>query len=114
MRFNFVDRGNKMDKEKNKNQEKTSGDFISEADVKAQEEKKPAKKTKKSGKPGFFKRIGLKIKDVFSELKRVTWPTFPKVVKQTGVVLVVVLLFLVVITAFDFGLFELLKLVVPE
>ncbi|MBR5192312.1 MAG: preprotein translocase subunit SecE [Clostridia bacterium] len=73
-----------------------------------------AKKTKKNGKPGFFKRIGLKIKDVFSELKKVNWPTFSKVVKQTGIVLAVVLLFLVIITAFDTGLTELLQLVAPR
>ena len=77
-------------------------------------EKESKKAKKKDGKPGFFKRMGIKIKDVFSELKRVTWPTFPKVVKQTGVVLVVVLAFLVVITAFDSGLLELLKLVAPK
>ena len=75
---------------------------------------KEAKRSKKSGKPGFFKRVGQKIKDVFSELKRVTWPNFPKVVKQTGVVLVVVLAFLVIITAFDTGLLELLKLISPK
>ena len=69
---------------------------------------------KKDGKPGFFKRVGTKIKDVFSELKRVTWPTFPKVVKKTGVVLVVVLVFLVIITAFDTGLLNLLTLVAPR
>ena len=55
--------------------------------------------------------MGAKIKDVFSELKKVSWPTFSKVVKQTGIVLVVVLLFLIVITAFDFGLLQLLNLV---
>lgn len=74
-----------------------------------QTEKKPAKKDKK---PGFFKRLGSKMKDIFSELKKVSWPTFTKVVKQTGVVIVVVLAFLVVITAFDFGLLQLLKLIV--
>lgn len=82
-----------------------------EQENKAQEAKRAAKKDKK---PGFFKRLGAKIKDVFSELKRVTWPTFPKVVKKTGVVLVVVLVFLVIITAFDTGLLELLKLVAPR
>ncbi len=75
---------------------------------------KKAQYAKKSGKPGFFSRIGTKIKDVFSELKKVNWPNFSKVVKQTGVVLAVVLLFLVIITAFDFGLYELLKLVSPK
>ena len=82
-----------------------------EQEIKAKEAKKAKKK---DGKPGFFKRIGMKIKDVFSELKRVTWPTFPKVVKKTGVVLVVVLLFLVIITAFDTGLLNLLTLVAPR
>ena len=71
------------------------------------EAKTDAKKAKKkNGKP--------KIKDVFSELKKVTWPTFPKVVKKTGVVLVVVIAFLVVITAFDYGLMQLLELIAPR
>ena len=82
-----------------------------ELEIKKQEAKKAKKK---DGKPGFFKRMGIKIKDTFSELKRVTWPTFPKVVKKTGVVLVVVLAFLVVITAFDSGLLQLLTLVSPR
>ena len=82
-----------------------------EQEIKAKEAKKAKKK---DGKPNFFKRLAMKTRDVFSELKRVTWPTFPKVVKQTGVVLVVVLAFLVVITAFDSGLLELLKLVAPR
>ncbi|MBQ4098132.1 MAG: preprotein translocase subunit SecE [Clostridia bacterium] len=69
------------------------------------------KSNKKNKKPGFFARMGAKIKDVFSELKKVTWPSFGKVVKQTGIVIAVVLVFLVVITAFDFGLSELLKLI---
>lgn len=85
------------------------------AGVNVGEQTKAVKKTKKKDKkPNFFVRIGLKIKDIFSELKKVSWPTFGKVVKQTGIVLVVVLIFLVVITAFDFGLYELLKLVAPK
>lgn len=82
-----------------------------EQEIKAKEAKKAKKK---DGKPNFFKRIGMKLKDVFSELKRVTWPNFPKVVKKTGIVLVVVLAFLVVITAFDSGLLQLLTLVSPR
>lgn len=61
-------------------------------------------------KPNFFVRAGRKIKEVFSELKRVTWPTFPKVVKATCVVLVVVIVFLVVVTGINYGLNELLRL----
>lgn len=73
-------------------------------------EKKETKK--KSDKPGFFKRIWIKIKEVFSELKKVTWPTFGKVVKQTGVVIAVVAVFLVAITLMDWALTALLGLLV--
>jgi len=74
-------------------------------------ETKPVKKTEKNknGKPGFFARLGKKFKDTFSELKKVTWPTFPKVLKSTGIVLGVVLIFMVAVTAIDSGLLELLK-----
>jgi len=82
------------------------------ANEKSKDVKKEAKKKEK--KPGFFKRLGGKIKDIFSELKKVSWPGFAKVVKQTAVVLVVVLVFLVVIFGFDFGLQALLKLVSPN
>ena len=62
-------------------------------------------------KPNIFVRMGRKLKETFSELKRVTWPTFPKVVKATCVVLVVVISFTVVITAINYGLQELLKVI---
>lgn len=66
-----------------------------------------AKEKGKEKKPG----LGKKIKDVFSELKRVTWPTFPKVLKATGVVLAVVLVFLAVATGINQGLQKLLELI---
>ena len=101
-------RGKAMD-----NKKTAQGDFVDTA--KPVEAKTDAKKAKKkNGKPNIFKRLGAKIKDVFSELKKVTWPTFSKVVKKTGVVLVVVLAFLVVITAFDYGLLQLLELIAPR
>lgn len=65
----------------------------------------------KGKKPNIFVRMGRKLKEVFSELKRVTWPTFPKVLKATGVVLVVVLVFLVVVTGINQGLQRLLELI---
>ena len=64
----------------------------------------------KNKKPNWFKRAGAKIKETFSELKRVTWPKFGTVVKTTGVVLVIVLAFLIIVSAVDLGLAELLKL----
>lgn len=102
-----------------KKDKETKGGFITDEDVKvAAEEKKEQEKVKKAkkknGKPGFFKRLWGKIKDVFSELKKVSWPSFSKVVAKTGVVLAVVLVFLIVITAFDTGLMQLLKLIAPR
>ena len=69
------------------------------------------KNDNKVNKPNFFVRMGRKFKETFSELKKVSWPTFPKVVKATCVVLVVVLSFLVVATAINYGLNELLHLI---
>ena len=62
-------------------------------------------------KPNIVGRMGRKLKENISEAERVTWPTFPKVLKSTGVVLVVVLVFLVVVTGINFGLQALLDLV---
>ena len=64
----------------------------------------------KNKKPNWFRRVGAKIKETFSEIKRVTWPKLPTALKTTGVVLVIVAVFLVVVTAVDLGLAELLKL----
>ena len=64
----------------------------------------------KNKKPNWFRRVGAKIKETFSELKRVSWPKFSTVVKTTGVVLVIVAAFLAVVTFVDWGLFELLEL----
>lgn len=64
----------------------------------------PAKK-KKGG-------LGKKLREVFSELKKVTWPTMKETMKQLGIVIAVVLFFLIIITAADFGLGKLLSLIV--
>lgn len=55
-------------------------------------------KTKKSGRFGkFFRELG-------SELKKVSWPTFGKTMKQTGIVLIVTCSFLFVVMGIDAGL----------
>ena len=64
----------------------------------------------KNKKPSWFRRVGAKIKETFSELKRVTWPTFPTVLKTTGVVLVIVFAFLVIVAGVDWSLEKLLGL----
>ncbi|PWM48020.1 MAG: preprotein translocase subunit SecE [Bacillota bacterium] len=62
-------------------------------------------------KPNLFVRMGRKLKEVFSELKKVTWPTFGKVIKSTGAVLAVVIVFLIVFTGINYGLSKLLELI---
>lgn len=72
---------------------------------------KSVKKPVKNKKPNIFKRMWGKIKEVFSELKKVTWPDFKTVMKQLGCVLVTVVLVLVIILLMDLGLEQLLKLI---
>lgn len=52
---------------------------------------------KSSGDGRKFRRV----RETWSELKKVTWPTPGTVVKSTGVVLLVVAIFLLVLLAFD-------------
>lgn len=65
-------------------------------------EKGKTDKSKKDKKPK--KSLGRKIGEIFSELKKVTWPSFGKVVKQTAVVMGFVLLCAVVLFAMCFVL----------
>jgi preprotein translocase subunit SecE len=65
----------------------------------------------KNKKPNWFRRVGAKFKETFSELKRVTWPKFGTVLKTTGVVLVIVVAFLAIVTGVDRLLTWLLKLI---
>ncbi len=65
----------------------------------------------KNKKPNWFRRVGAKFKETFSELKRVSWPKFSTVLKTTGVVLVIVAVFLVAVTGVDLLLNWLLGLV---
>ena len=60
---------------------------------------KNKKDTKKANQP---KRS--KTKETVSELKKVSWPSFGTVVKKTGVVLTVVVIFTIVLFGFDFVL----------
>ena len=68
-----------------------------------------SKKQDKNKKPNFFVPMGRKLKETFSELKRVSWPSFGKAMKATGIVLAIVLAFIVVVTGVNYGFSELLK-----
>lgn len=68
-------------------------------------QEKPAKKekAKKDKKPREHK-LGRKVKETTSELKKVSWPSFGQVCKRTGIVLA----FVVLATAILFGIDSLL------
>ncbi len=72
--------------------------------------KQTAEKKKKK-EPGKVRRW---FKDFFSELKKVTWPSFSQVLKQTGTVLLVTVCFLLVLMAFDSLFGFLYRLLVGE
>lgn len=80
-------------------EEATTNDDYEEIVVEEGETKQKGKKQSKNQKPS-------KLKGAFSELKKVTWPGFGRVVKETLVVLSVTIIFLVVI----FGIDQLLSL----
>lgn len=60
---------------------------------------KQSKTSKKKAKPEKQKRS--RMKETISELKKVSWPSFKQACKQTGTVLVVVAVFMLVILGID-------------
>ena len=72
---------------------------------KSNKKDKSAKNSKSAKKPKKEKRgLGKRVKETMSELKKVSWPTFGKTVKQTGMVISVV----VICTLVLFGIESLL------
>ena len=59
-------------------------------------ENKPSNPEKKNKRKGWFR--GFK-----SEIKKIVWPSWKQVLKNTGVVLVIILVFAVIIGALDFA-----------
>lgn len=64
---------------------------------KQSDKKATSKKNKKEKKGG----VGKMIKESVSEIKKVNWPTFGKVVKQTGMVITVVLICTLILFGMD-------------
>ncbi|MBQ9795711.1 MAG: preprotein translocase subunit SecE [Clostridia bacterium] len=67
-------------------------------EVKAKDVAKDKKKKEKAKKPS---KVAKTLKDTGNELKKVSWPGFKQVVKQTGIVLAFVLIFGVVLFGFE-------------
>lgn len=107
---------------KNKNQMVASEGLVSNAPLKnanlsgdnTSKDIKPDKGQPKNKKGDKKLKAGPKLKkafrEMFSELKKVNWPTAKKTASMFGIVVVVVLFFLVVISAFDYGIMQLIKL----
>ena len=86
-----------------KNNQTSSNDVVVKTnnkvvEVKAKDVAKNKKKKDKAKKPS---KIAKSLKDTGNELKKVSWPGFKQVVKQTGIVLVFVLVFAVVLFGFE-------------
>ena len=86
---------------KNKKKDKASIDASTKVD-----KKKAKTKKKKNDKPR--RNYG---KEVVSELKKVNWPSFKKACKQTGTVLAVVSIFMLVVFGIDSLVAWILKLI---
>ena len=61
-------------------------------------------KAQKSDKPGFFARLGKKLKGLKSEFKKIKWANLKSTTKSFGLVLVGLIVFGVVIGLVDLGL----------
>ena len=80
------------------------------AEQKAQKlKRKDRVKANRKERVGMIKRL----RDVGGELRKVRWPSFGTTVKQTGVVLGVVVIFSLVIFALDMGLKEMFRFLIP-
>ncbi len=111
-----LDLGVNVDESVVEEQKKVS---VQENQGKSQKNQKSPKGNKKAtNKPKFGAKIAKYFREIISELKKVEWPKLnrtknnPGVWANTGTVLIVVLFFLVIITAFDLGLLALFKLLV--
>ena len=79
------------------------------ADKKAEKEKRREQRAlKRKDRPSLWARL----RDMLGELRKVRWPSFGHTLKQTGIVLGVVLIFSLVIFGLDSGLVALYKLLI--
>lgn len=76
--------------------------------AKTTDKKAAAKKSEKKRKFNIVKTF----KDMWAELKKVTWPSRKELIRQSVVVVVFVLILTIVVGLMDAGLSALLKLVI--
>ena len=90
---------------------------VSKKDMKKQAKANKQEKTSKQSKQNKKKANNDKpkrsrVKETVSELKKVSWPTFKQACKQTGTVLVVVAVFMLVVLGIDSLLSWIINLIV--
>ena len=73
-------------------------------------DKKAAAKKSDSGKKRF--NLVKTVKDMWAELKKVTWPSRKDLIRQSTVVIVFVLILTVVVGLMDYVLSNLLRLII--
>lgn len=66
-------------------------------------------KTQKSDKPGFFARLGKRLKGLKSEFKKIKWANLKATTKSFSIVLVGLIVFGVAIGIVDLGLGSLFR-----
>ena len=82
------------------------------AKAKVEKNSKTSKQTKTQKKAKVEKQKRSRVKETISELKKVSWPSFGKACKQTGTVLAVVAVFMLVILGIDSLLTWIINLIV--
>jgi preprotein translocase subunit SecE len=60
-----------------------------------------AKAAKAASKPNVFARLGRYFNDVRAEMRRVVWPSRPEVINSSGIVIVTLIIFVVLILIYD-------------
>ncbi len=60
-----------------------------------------AKAVAKPGKPSVFHRLSRYLADVRAEMQRVVWPSRPEVINSSGIVIVTLVIFIVMISIYD-------------
>ena len=91
---------------------KSKSSLVAQAEAKANKIVNDREKAKKSGKSGAKKQNGVVkyLKDLKSEIKKVTWPSWKKVLNNTTVVLIGMCVSGIAVWAIDNVLTALLKL----
>lgn len=92
----------KLDNESVEEVKEQETPVVSDAKDKSSKKADKKKDKKKEKKESRVKKVGKTVRETTSELKKVTWPTSKEVIKKTGIVLAVVIVFAGVLLLIDY------------